>query len=107
MTAPTVARPGAEGPEVHGPAEVRAALEEHATAETLALYDRQIEQATVQALEQGEVAPLAAVLRHWWMCTQVASGRARPEDFGARTYTQAEVEEAWHRKHPGQQLSAA
>ena len=105
MTAPTVARPDAEGPEVHGPAEVRAALEEHATGETLALYDRQIEQATLQALEQDDIAPLARVLRHWWVSAQVARGELAPPtpsgDAMARTIA------AWEAKHPGQQLPRA
>ena len=105
MTAPTVARPGAEGPEVHGPAEVRAALEEHATAETLALYEGQVEQAIMQALEQDDVAPLARVLRRWWTSAQVARGELEPpapsDDAMANTIA------AWEAKHPGQQLPHA
>jgi hypothetical protein len=102
MTAQAVARPGAE---VHGPAEVRAALEEHATDETLALYDRQIEQATRQALEQDDVAPLARVLRHWWMSAQVARGEIAPPPPSGDAMEQTIA--AWEAKHPGQRLPRA
>jgi hypothetical protein len=105
MTGPTVARPGADGPEVHGPAEVRAALEDHATAETLALYDRQVEQATKQALEQDDVAPLARVLRHWWTSAQVARGELEPPTPSGNAM--AKTIAAWEAKHPGQHLPRA
>lgn len=105
MTAPTVARPGAKGPEVHGPAEVRAALEEYATAETLALYDRQVEQATRQALEQDDIAPLARVLRHWWTSAQVARGEFEPPT--PSNNAMANTIAAWEAKHPGQRLPRA
>ena len=105
MTAPAVARPGAEGPEVHGPAEVRAVLEEHATAETLTLYDRQVEQATRQALEQDDVGPLARVLRRWWTSAQVARGELEPP--APSDSAMANTIAAWEAKHPGQHLHPA
>ncbi len=105
MTAPTVNRPGAEGPDVHGPAEVRAALAENATAETLALYDRQIEQATLQALEQDDVAPLARVLRHWWLSAQAARGELAPPAPSGNAMERTIA--AWEAKHPGQRLPHA
>lgn len=91
---------------MRGPGEVREALARHATAETLALYDRQVEQATKDALERNDVAPLAKVLVRWWLTAQVASG-ARPEGLGLQMVSQEEVVADWQRHHPGETLNAA
>ena len=55
MTTPTVHRLTDRQPEVHGPAEVRAALIGHATEQTLAVYDRDIDEATRESAAAGEV----------------------------------------------------
>jgi hypothetical protein len=43
VTAPAAARPSTDGAGAHDTAEIRTAFSKHATDETLALFDRQIE----------------------------------------------------------------
>lgn len=96
MTTPTVNRPTDSQPEVHGPAEVRAALVGHATEATLAVYDRDIDEATRESAAAGDVAPLLARLDHWWMCAQLAAGDV-PANF--RPIPGADAQASWEAKH--------
>ena len=89
---------------IHGPSEVRGALEPYATDETLALYDQQVEQASKDVIEQDSGEPLAKVLNHWWDVAQVASGAIQPERRGAG---RQEFIEAWEAAHPGEKLDVA
>lgn len=73
MTTPTVHR-STDSQEFHGPAEVRAALAGHATEQTLALYDRELDAAARESRDTSSVAPLMRVLEHWWMAAQLAAG---------------------------------
>lgn len=104
MTSSTLHRPGCSP--VHGPAEVRAALEPHADRKTLEVFDQDVDQAATQALEQQDVEPLAKVLERWWRIAQVAATARRGED-GMRAHSQDEVLAEWQRRHPGETLNAA
>jgi len=96
MTTPTVHRLTDRQPEVHGPAEVRAALIGHATEQTLAVYDRDIDEATRESAAAGDVAPLLRRLEHWWMCAQLAAGEV-PADFHPIPGTGAQA--SWEAKN--------
>ena len=97
-------RPDGTGGPIHGPDEIRAALEPYATDETLALYDQQVEQASKDVIEQEGAEPLAKVLGHWWGIAQVASGSIKP---GRRGTGREQFIEAWVAAHPGERLSEA
>ena len=100
----TLDRPDFAARPIHGPNEVRIALEPYATDETLALYDQQVEQASKDAIEQDSGEPLAKVLGHWWDVAQVAVGAIEPERRGSG---REEFVEAWEAAHPGEKLDVA
>lgn len=97
MTTPTADRPTNSHPdEFHGPGEVRAALVGHATAQTLAIYDRELDAATRESRDTGNVAPLLKVLEHWWMAAQLAAGVV-PSSF--RPVSSDDAVASWEAKH--------
>ena len=102
MTVELLHRTGPNPPEIHGPAAVRAALLPYATPETLALYDREVDEATVASAGLDSVAPLLQVLAHWWETAELAAHGPGPghRHAGGRERTIA----AWEAAHPGQNL---
>jgi hypothetical protein len=97
MTTPTADRPtNAQPDEFHGPAEVRTALIGHATAQTLAIYDRELDTAARESRDTGDVAPLLKMLEHWWMAAQLAAGVV-PTNF--RPVSPGEAVASWEARH--------
>lgn len=97
MTTPTADHPIDSQPdEFHGPAEVRAALISHATTQTLAIYDRELDTATRESKDTGDVAPLLRMLEHWWTAAQLAAGVV-PTNF--RPVSPDEAVASWEAKH--------
>lgn len=79
MSAPAVERPDTTPGEPHpGPAEVLAALAEFSTPGTLAMIDRDVDDAYRQGLAAGDMEPLREVLDRWWHVVRVQRGEIRP-----------------------------
>lgn len=62
-----------------GPAQVLAALAQFSTPGTLAMIDREVDEAYRAGLEQGDMAPLRKVLDYWWYVVRVNRGEVSPE----------------------------
>lgn len=86
---------------VRGPLELRRGLEEYATPETLALFDKQVDAAVKTAISSGDPQSLAKVLAHWLYCLRVARHEIKPETHGN---AREETIRAWEAAHPGEKL---
>jgi hypothetical protein len=105
MATPTIDRPGTDGGSGwHGPAEVRAALEVHATDATLAVFDRGVDEAYGRSVEAGTPEPLRTFLDHWWFVADVA-GNGLPAGHVTGGGREAGIA-AWEAAHPGEKLLA-
>lgn len=83
MTAPTISRGHSSAPDGEpGPAEVLAALAEFSTPETLAMIDREVDDAYRAGLAAGDTEPLRRVLDHWWLAVRLNRGEPHPEPAG-------------------------
>jgi hypothetical protein len=79
MSAPAVERPDTDTPErPPGPAQVLAALAQFSTPGTLAMIDREVDDAYRQGVAQGDMEPLRRVLERWWHVVRVQRGEIRP-----------------------------
>lgn len=102
MTAQPIERPTGEPHRVdRDPAAVRAALAVHADSATLALYDHEIGQAYLAAVEADSLTPFAAVVDRWWQIAQAAENPA-PR---ARRVSRDDAIASWEARH-GQRLRA-
>lgn len=96
MTAPIVHRPSGQPDEFHGPSEVRAALVGNVTEETLAVYDRELDEAARESRDAGGVGPLLKMLDYWWVAAQLAAGVV-PGNF--QPVSPAEAVASWEAKY--------
>lgn len=83
------------------PAAVRAALTFHADEATLALYDHQLGQAYLAAVQADSLEPLSTVVDRWW---QIAQAAENPAPRGSRI-SREEAITSWEARH-GQKLGA-
>lgn len=102
MTAQPIERP-AHGPHKvdRDPAAVRTALAVHADNATLALYDRELGQAYLAAVQADSLEPLSTVVDRWWRLAQAAENPAPQESRVSREQAIA----SWETRH-GRKLGA-
>lgn len=104
MTAPTIDRDRTDSGEPRpGPAQVLAALAEFSAPETLAMIDKQIDEAYRTGLDQGSPEPLHRVLDHWWLVVRVQRGEVEPP---FEPMTREKLKAQWEAANPGQKLPA-
>jgi hypothetical protein len=102
VTAQPIERPAGGARQVaRDPAAVRAALARHADDATLALYDREIGQAYLAAIQADSLEPLITVVDRWWRIAQAAEN---PAPRGSRV-SREEAIASWEARH-GQKLGA-
>ncbi|MBS2966459.1 hypothetical protein KGA66_25685 [Actinocrinis puniceicyclus] len=77
-------------------------LARHADQATLALFDRELDGAYVEALGSGSPEPMRAVVGRWWTVAQMAEhGPAADRRFVSREQFAAQWERRNGRPFPG------
>ena len=95
-------RPDGTGGPLRSPGDIRNALQQYATKETLAIYDQQVERASHDATGRHGGEPLAKILERWRHAVLLATGAIKPEHRGQG---REQFVDAWEAAHPGEKLS--